>query len=328
MVRRRRPTALFAVLVSVLLSAPALLSAQDADDNGSTGNAPRSDSEELVPVGVDFLPFVGTSSALPTARRSYSLNIVGGISGGVERLELSGVAGIAAGDVTGAQFAGTANIVHGNAQPLQAAGVLNAVTGSMEGQQLSGAANLALGDVRGAQIAPFNMSGGNVDGVQLGVFNVAADSTASIGLVSIVTQGFLDVEVFGTAEGYAMTGIRHGGDHVYNVYYIGTRMDGDGQRPLFGIGLGWRTVFDEQWEFSTDITTIDLDGFSGSNSALVRVRPTMSWRPNRFFALFGGPTLNTALPWGSSEVERPPRFIGGGDTGDFYVGFTLGLRIM
>jgi hypothetical protein len=104
------------------------------------------------------LPFIGTNHLLSgSVINDYSLNMIGGYSLGVKKLEFGGVFNIVEGHVGGAQLAG----------------VFNAAGGSVEGVQMAGVFNASGGTVKGAQLAGvFNVSGGDVEGVQLaGVFN-------------------------------------------------------------------------------------------------------------------------------------------------------------
>jgi uncharacterized protein YjbI with pentapeptide repeats len=413
-------TALFisiAILTGCLWAMPATAAdanrADDADPTEPTPNqtgggessesTSESNEDAPIPVGIDLLPYVGTSSGLPYTRRLVSFNLIGGISGGIDAVELGGALNLTRGDVrgaqlsgaanlvledvsgmqasgainiiggnlSGAQFAGAANIVGGNGgsqlsgavniaggrtdgaqlagavnvtgtelSGLQATGAVNIAGGAVRGLQTSGAVNIAGSDVTGAQLGVANISGGQVDGLQLGVVNIAENSTASIGLISILADGFFDLEVYGSEEGLLMSGVRHGGDHIYNVYSIGAHAGSDATYPAFALGIGWRHDITEGLEFSTDILGVqtfrrDFRTTGDNNVWLTKLRPMLTWRLIEEFALFGGPTLTFARtgedvssfrqpgpPWRTWEIRSE------GPNVRAWPGLTLGLRLL
>jgi hypothetical protein len=124
---------------------------------------------------ISFLPFIGTNHALSAnVINDYSVNILGGFSMGVRKLEIGGIFNIVTGDVKGAQFAGTFNAVGGNVTGGQFAGVFNANRGNVDGAQLAGVFNFTWGEVdkfRAAGVFNFARNGSNA--VQLaGVSNM------------------------------------------------------------------------------------------------------------------------------------------------------------
>ena len=148
-------------------------------------------------------------------------------------------------DVTGAQVAGGATWAE-NLRGVQGAGVSTIVRSRVQGVQVtggvawasdvaglqwSGVASVALermrgvqvspislaGDVRGLQVGAFNLAG-PVRGVQVGVINVARTSDASLGLVSIVTEGRTNLQTFASSDGVVSTALQHGGRWVHNFY--------------------------------------------------------------------------------------------------------------
>jgi len=346
-------------------------SSDTSEASDRQGQADDNDTSQLVPFGFDFVPFVGTSSALPFARRTVSLNLVGGLSGGIEAIELgsalnltrghvrgaqlSGAANLITGDVdglqgagavnvtggasNGAQLAGAANIAVSDGSGLQGSGALNILGGSFDGLQASGAANIVVGDVSGAQLGVANIAGGRVDGLQLGVVNVAKNSTASIGLMQVMYDGFFELETVGSEEGLVMTGIRHGGDHVYNIYGIGARAGDTAVYPTASLGIGWRHELTDDIEISADLLGIRQfrQDFSadGSGVFLTKFRPLIAWRPNKFISLVAGPTLTVARtdanvntdarptpPWSTWQIRDTDPNV------RLWPGLTLGARLL
>jgi hypothetical protein len=381
----------YLVVAAILLWAafPAAAQSEAASDEAAA-------EPQTVLFGFDLFPYVGTSSALPDARREVSVNLVAGLSGGIDRAEfgsvlnvttgtmsgvqLSGVGNWVSADVEGVQFAGSANVatrdlagiqfagagnvvlgtvsgiqwagagnvVTGHSNGLQAAGAWNVVTGSVNGLQGAGAANLVVGDsngiqasgaanivtedLNGLQIGVANVTAGEVRGLQLGIFNYAKDSTASIGLLSIVPEGFLEAELFGTVEGLALAGVRHGTERIYNVYYAGSLLTPSGPDFAFGLGLGWRKPLAAAWELNIDTTAtqVAIDGNFENANVLTKFRTLASFRVSPAVAVFAGPTVT--FHWSENEDDTFDylemwSFSHRGNENSAWLGATLGVRL-
>ncbi len=324
-------------------SNPGAISQESSEADGDD-NRP-----ETVPFGFDFAPFIGTSSALPGARRTVSISMFGGLSGGIDAVELGMLLNLSTGsvrglqltpgvntstDLTGLQLSGLANIGVGRAQGLQASTALNTAT-DVEGLQLGGLFNLAVGSVQGAQVTPgVNVAAGEVDGLQLGVVNVAQNSDASVGLISVLWDGFVDLEAFGSDEGLALAGLRHGGDHLYNVYFAGARLLDGAPDPAFGLGIGWRHILSTDIELNTDVSFTQIAEQNGFEryTGVAKLRPLVAWRPTSKFAVFGGPTLSAVVSDGPSPLlDRAFWNLTGTDAdtrAGAWIGATLGVRFL
>ncbi len=142
---------------------------------------------------VSLTPGLSTQGKLsPQVINHFSLNIIGGYTGGVNGAELSGLfnlnrksvrvfqaagaVNVTGGALRGVQLAGFNNTVLDSVRGVQAAGFVNMVVGTLHGVQLAGLVNIAGHDVRGVQAsANGNVGCMNVRGVQLSPsFNVAA----------------------------------------------------------------------------------------------------------------------------------------------------------
>jgi hypothetical protein len=216
--------------------------------------------------GFDLAPRVGTSSAAPNGVRVLSVNLFGGLAGGLHGFELGAGVNIERQFACGLQVAGVSNVVGGPVEGAQVAplnwalggvqglqvgvvqiarasmkgvqfGPLNLVTGPLAGSQL-GTTNIVGDRVSGAQIGVVNIATGRVQGTQVGLVNYADDSDASIGLVSVVRHGHTDVEAWGTESGLAIAGLRHGSALLHNVYGAGVQLGGQREWALvFGLGV-------------------------------------------------------------------------------------------
>ncbi len=224
-------------------------------------------------IQVSFLPFIGTNRKISgNVVNGYSLNLLGGFSGGTEKFELGGLFNLNKHDVQyvqlaglfnqvggtfrGVQLAGLANATLGNISGVQLAGLSNFTTGFTAGVQLSGLMNIATKDVRGVQVAGIanyahkNLKGSqiagilnvgrNVNGMQIGLFNYA-DSIhgISIGLISFVRKGYHQVEV-GADEVLPLNiSLRIGTRGFYNMVFAGVRPEiSDSTTWAFGYGIG------------------------------------------------------------------------------------------
>lgn len=374
------------------------------------------DEEPAIGFGVDLLPRVGTSSVNADSPRVFSLNLIGGMSGGTQALELGGALNLDRGRVDGAQIAGAlnyaeglfgaqiagaANINRGESEGAQIAGALNTASyvngsqiagalniaeysngsqiagalnyagegvygsqvggalnfsggdteglqlagatnytdGSVVGAQIVGALNLAAGSVRGLQLGAVNIAGERVDGLQLGVVNVSDSSSASIGVINVFRDGYVQPEVFIADDGLVMAGIRHGSGSFYSLYHIGTRLFSEEDPPLaYGLGFGWRGAISDKLEFSSDLNVMQVvNGFKPWQvESVVKLRPMLGWKLSESVTIFGGPTLSLVMGEageGGSRVDEYARVIGWKLTSDtsrvdvgLWPGLTLGAR--
>ena len=192
---------------------------------------------------LSVFPGLGTDGTSAVHHQyKISLNLFGGLTGGIAGLEVAGFANLTRGTIRGAQAAGFCNlvwgdvegfnaagymnIVHGYSQGFNAAGFLNVVSGRMEGFQAAGFANVVTGSAEGFQGAGFaNVATGGMDGFQgAGFANVVEghmEGFQGAGFANVVTgnangfrgAGFANV-VGGDADGFQGAGFANiaGGD--------------------------------------------------------------------------------------------------------------------
>jgi len=117
---------------------------------------------------ISLLPYIGTNQLVTgLISNKYSINLIAGYSGGVDRLELGGFQNIVRGNVNGVQLAGFGNIVSGDTKGFQGSGFYNVTVGSLTGVQASGFGNVAMDTIRGTQLSGFfNTLRGPMYGVQ------------------------------------------------------------------------------------------------------------------------------------------------------------------
>jgi len=154
---------------------------------------------------ISLLPYLGTNMLKSNKlSNNVSVNLLWGTSGGVEGLEVGGIANTVVGDVqgiqaaglinvvtqdvTGTQFAGLGNVVAGHAQGVQLAGLFNR-SGSADAIQIAGLFNNSSDDFSGVQFAPlFNRSGGDARALQMSFF-----LNASKGVTKTQISGLMNV---------------------------------------------------------------------------------------------------------------------------------------
>ncbi len=134
-----------------------------------TTTAPPTEASPLTPtfVGVDFLPYIGSSSRYRGQdQRHLSFGIVAAYAGATHGLSLSTAADLTW-EMRGLQLA-SAGVLSRSLLGLQLTGGL-AVSGTVEGAQIAGGATLALDSVVGAQLTGgLALAIGGVRGLQIG----------------------------------------------------------------------------------------------------------------------------------------------------------------
>jgi hypothetical protein len=172
------------------------------------------------PFQLSLLPGISTHGSLNSqVTNKYSINLVGGYSGGVSLIELGGVFNIVRKDVKYVQAAGSFNLVGGSVKGVQAAGNVNYVTGKVNGVQLAGVYNHIMDSLNGIQAAgTANFVLKKVVGAQLaGVINVAIDTVSGLqaaGVLNIAGKKVMGAQIAGVmnvaandVKGFQVAGI-------------------------------------------------------------------------------------------------------------------------
>jgi hypothetical protein len=136
-----------------------------------------------MPVQTSFTPGLGTHGKMSSqVVNKFSLNIVGGLTGGTNGVEIGCMFNINKKDAKYVQIAGIFNLVGGNVYGTQVGGIYNQVQDSLEGIQITGFGNVVNGAVDGAQVAGFgNYAKNHVKGSQISGFaNVNLGTTSGI----------------------------------------------------------------------------------------------------------------------------------------------------
>ncbi len=207
-------------------------------------SAQNDEVPETRPFQLSVFPLVGTEGAYShNYVYNVSLNLFGGVTGGVDGIEFggflninrysvtglqaSGFGNITGGEVDGVQFsgflnvsgsnvkgiqgAGFLNVVNGEARVLQGAGFGNIIDGNARGLQGSGFAGVTSGNFEGVQASGFgSVTGGKLTGVQISGFAGIAGEVDGV-------QGSGFVNVAGKVEGIQAAGIVNVAGNVKGV---------------------------------------------------------------------------------------------------------------
>ncbi|MEJ7587281.1 MAG: STN domain-containing protein [Ferruginibacter sp.] len=182
------------------------------------------------PIQVSFTPAIGTHGKMSAqVVNNFSLNVLGGYTGGTNGLEIGGLfnidkknvqyvqaAGIfnsVGGRVKGLQVAGINNLVLDGVFGLQAAGINNMVKGKMKGLQIGGVYNHVTDSVRGMQVAGVaNFSRKKTNGLQVGgVANISSGQIDGVQIAGLVNYAkklkglqIAVINIADSSEGYSI----------------------------------------------------------------------------------------------------------------------------
>lgn len=216
-----------------------------------------------------------------------------------------GVANVAVSKSTDVQI-GAANVAVGEATDVQLSLVNVAAGGSADLQ--AGLTNVAAGESADVQIGLLNIATGKVGGAQIGLVNYAGDSRFSLGLLNFIRNGRLHVDVWGLESGIVMAGVKHGSDHIHNIYGIGLRTIGN--RPLLvsALGLGGRISIHQRAYIDLDVLGYTLHEPSTLEPAatIAQARALLGFRLFPELALFGGPSFNVAFSGTPKDAQLSP----------------------
>jgi hypothetical protein len=145
-----------------------------------------------LPYQASLTPGLGTHGRMSSqVINKFSLNVLGGYTGGVNGVEIAGWFNISKSNVRFVQLAGIFNIVSKNLKGIQVAGWYNHVLDSLSGVQLAGAINFTGPASKGLQLSGlFNRSAGSFHGVQLaGGLNVIKKDMSGLQLAGLGNIG-------------------------------------------------------------------------------------------------------------------------------------------
>ena len=114
-----------------------------------------------------FYPLGTNGIDAPLYVNNLSINVLGGLNGGVNGVEIGGLLNTNVGDVFGFQVAGIANVTKGSSDGIIASGIANVVKDSSRALMFSGVANVVGGGAYGIYSAGItNTINGSFTGIQ------------------------------------------------------------------------------------------------------------------------------------------------------------------
>jgi hypothetical protein len=286
---------------------------------------------------------VGTNRKISgSVVNNFSINLLGGYSGGTTKAELGGLFNIDRGDVQSVQVAGLFNQVggrvsgfqmaglvnsawngvdavqlaglmnfsHGEVNGVQVAGLLNVSTDSLSGTQVAGVSNYTHRDVNGAQVSAVLNVGRKVNGSQVALFNYADSiSGAPVGLISFVRKGYNTIEIGANEVLPLNLALRTGTRTFYNILFAGMRPEAsDSLTWSFGYGVGTAPRLGKKTFLNIELSSEQLN--KGNVVALNLINKFylgFDFQATRWLGLFAGPTLNYRV-YDSAYTAHPDLF--------------------
>jgi hypothetical protein len=155
------------------------------------------------------------------------------------------------------------------------------------------------GDVTGVQLGLVNVAG-KMNGLQLGLLNVTneLESGLPVGLLSIVRNGQLHLELYGSDFNFANASFKVGSRYLYTTLTAGMGAYPVNQRPrhwTLGMGLGAHVPLTQRLFFDLDAVTNGVFSWNTpfvDNQLLHQLRLAVGVQLAPRFALIAGPTLN------------------------------------
>ena len=329
--------------------------------NEAAAQQQKPEQKSSKPFQISFVYPLGSSG---TGSTSYSyntsINLLGGITGGLHGVEFGGIFNKNTGVTSGAQFAGVLNLTQ-HIEGAQFAGILNASKSAHNSTQVAGIANAVKSGETAVQIAGIanasqtskaqiaavvnvadtttcQVSGiANVarkSKVQIGIVNISNEAEVQVGLVNISKNGFMEVEVAGGEFLHTTASFRSGTDRLYGIVSLGYNFDDE----FWGYGIGFGKAVNFAPKVGMNIEGIHYNlatkKFKQKKyNGLIQLRPIFYYKVAKNFKLFAGPVANLYV--GNNTIDNElkisaPYTIWDGTEGDnkleAWVGFTAGIR--
>lgn len=233
----------------------------------------------------------------------FSFNLLYGVNGGLDGLEIGGLANYNHGEVYGVQLAGIANINREFTHGLMWSGCFNLTLDDARGVQFSDL-NVATGDFTGLQAGVINYAG-SLRGVQFGVINIVGEDNGAvpIGLINVVKGGYYALELVASEVLYTNINYKMGVEHFYTIFKVGSSWYEN--EPVYSVGLGFGTMFTlaEKHKLSLDLSFNNIvynEEWNADDNYLSKLDLTYSYSLGEHVALLAGPSLN----WYASDMGQ------------------------
>ena len=242
---------------------------------------------------------------------NFSFNILYGLNGGVNGVEISSILNYNKGEVKGFQLSGISNINIGLSKGFLLSGVSNVCGDSTSGLLLSGVLNYSKGNSTGLHLATINISANQFNGFQLGVVNYAkkikgvqlgvinilgdAEKGVPIGLFSIVKNGLYELELTGGEAIYSNLNYKMGVERFYTIYKIGYSSYKNNPVYSAGLGFGVNLSISDRQKISIDLSSNSIvynNNWEGKLNMLNKADFNYKYSFSEKFSLLIGPSFN------------------------------------
>ena len=291
-----------------------------------------------------ILPFLGTNRLLSgSIKNDFSVNLLMGYSGGIQKLEVGGLVNGVRRDMEGVQLAGLGNIVGGQVSNAQVGGIFN-VAGRLEsGIQLAGTFNVIIKESSGWQISPINFAHKvRHGGRQLGIINIAdSTDTTPIGFLSFVGSGngYKRLELAVDENQTGSFSFKTGVPKLYNILALHYNFTRTQEIFGFGYGIGRAYKLKNNWMLNTDVTAnalIEYDELNANVASLYKLDISFEKQIARNAAITFGPSLKylkisdyNIASWQAKPFSKIPNYrsISSTEFTTLWIGFQMGFRI-
>lgn len=231
----------------------------------------------------------------------FSFNLLYGVNGGLDGLEIGGLANYNHGEVRGVQLAGFANINKERTNGLMWAAGFNLTFEETRGVQLADF-NVAAGDFRGVQAGVVNYAG-RMRGVQFGVINIVGEDNGAvpIGLINVVRGGYYALELVSSEALYSNINYKMGVEHFYTIFKLGYSKNDNNDAYSVGLGFGSMLTLAERHKLSMDLSISEIvynEEWNSGDNYLSKFDLSYRFSFGEHVSLIAGPSLN----WYASDM--------------------------
>jgi hypothetical protein len=201
---------------------------------------------------------------------NFSFNILYGLNGGVNGVEIGSILNYNKGEVKGFQLSGVSNINTEYSKGFLLSGVSNICIDSTSGVLIAGVLNYSKQNAKGFQLATTNIVLHRFNGFQLGVFNYAkklkgvqfgvfnylgdGEEGLPIGIFSVVKNGHYELELTGGEVIYSNLNYKMGVERFYTIFKAGYTSYKNSPVCSFGLGFGGNISISERQKISIDLS--------------------------------------------------------------------------
>jgi hypothetical protein len=231
----------------------------------------------------------------------FSFNLLYGVNGGLNGLEIGGLANYNHGEVQGVQLAGIANINREQTSGLMWACAFNLTFEETRGVQLADF-NVAAGDFTGVQAGVVNYAG-RMRGVQFGLINIVGEDNGAlpIGLINVVRGGYYALELVSSEAVLTHVNYKMGVEHFYTIFKIGYSRYHHNNAYSLGLGFGSMFTLADRHKLSVDLSVSEIvynEEWNSDNNYLSKLDLSYRYSLGEHISLIAGPSLN----WYATEM--------------------------